>query len=324
MRLRHRARSFLALAVIFLHPEPLPAQEYPGKPVRIVTTAVGGGNDFVARLVAQSISAPLGVPVVVDNRATGVIPGETVARSAPDGHTLLVAGNTLWVGPLLEKTPYDALRDFAPISLVALSPSLLVVHPSLPVKSVRELIALARSRPGELNYGSTATGGASHLATELFKHMAAVDIVRVPYRGNAPALVDLIGGQVQLMFAVAAAAVPMVHSGRLRALAVSNARPSPLFPGVPTVAAAGVPGYESSVLNGVFAPAKTSPAIVGRLNREIVNALGRPQVAEQIRSAGMETVGSTPEEFGATMKAEIARMARVIERTGLRDDTRRR
>jgi tripartite-type tricarboxylate transporter receptor subunit TctC len=296
------------------------AQDYPSKPVRIVTTAIGGGNDFVARLIAQSISGPLGQPVIVDNRATGVIPGDVVARSAPDGHTLLVAGNTLWVGPLLEKTPYDAIRDFSPISLASWTPSILVVHPSLPAKSVKELIALARGRPGDLNYASTATGGSSHLATELFKHMAGVDLVRVPYKGNAPATVDLTGGQVHLMFAIASAVAPLIQSGRLRALAVTSARPSALFPGVPTVAASGVPGYESVTLTGVFAPARTPPAIIGRLNREIVEFLGKPQTIEKYLSAGMETVGSSPERLGVTIKAEIARMGNVIKNAGIRAD----
>ncbi len=311
--------SFPCLALLLaLGSAPACGQEQVSKPIRIVTTAVGGGGDFVARLIAQSISGPLGQPVVVDNRAAGVIAGELVLRAPPDGHTLLVHSNTFWIGPLLEKTPYEPLRDFAPITLATAAPNILVVHPSLPAKSVKELIALARARPGDLNYGSSGTGGSSHLAGELFKHMARVDIVRIPYKGTAPALVDLIGGRVQLMFSAASPVMPHIQSGKLRALAVSTAQRSTTLPGLPTIAASGVPGYESAQFTAVFTAAKAPPAIVSRLHQEIVRALGRPELREKFLAAGVEPVGSTPQQLAATMKSEFARVAQLVKEAGIR------
>ncbi len=294
------------------------AQPYPSKPVRIVTSEVGGGNDFIARLMAPGLTGRLGQQVIIDNRPSGVIPGSTVSKAPPDGYTLLVYGGTFWLGPLLQdNVPYDVLRDFAPISLLTSSPNLLVVHPSLPVKSVKDLIALAKARPGELNYGSPSAGAAQHLAAELFKAMAGVDIVRVPYRGNGPALTALIGGQVQLTFAVASAG-PHIQSGRVKALAITSARRSPLFPGLPTIAESGLHGYEATAMQGIFAPAKTSPSLIQRLNEEVVRVLNQPDVKARLFNVGVETVGSSPEEFSATMKSEIARMGKVIKDAGIR------
>ena len=298
-------------------------QGYPTKPIRLVTAEAGGGNDFAARLIVQGLAGSLGQQMVVDNRggAGGQIAVEIVARAQPDGYTLLLYANNIWLIPLVRsKVPYDPVRDFAPITWAARSPNTVVVHPSLPVKSVEDLIALAKARPGELNYGSGGTGATTHLAVELFKSMTGVNIVRVPFKGNAPALNALIGGQIQLMFATAGSVAPHLKSGRLRALAITSAQPSPLAPGLPTVAAAGLPGYESISIYGVFAPARTSPAIVKRLNEEIVRVLARADVKEKFLASGVESVGSSPELLAATMKSEIARMGKVIRDAGIRED----
>ncbi len=296
------------------------AQSYPNHPIRIVTGGVGGGADFAARLIAQGLTASLGQQVVVDNRPNGVIPGEIVSKAAPDGYTLLVAGSSLWLGPLLRQAPYDTVRDFLPITLATASPTILVVHPALPAHSLKELIALAKARPGQLNYASAATGSSTHLAMELFKSMAGVNIVRVPYKGGAQAISDLIGGQVQLTFATGGEASPHIKSGKLRALAITTTQPSALVPGVPPMTAAGVPGYECITMLGAFAPAATPSAIIVRLNQEIVRFLGSPDYKERLFRTGVEAVGSTPEEFGIKIKSEIARMGKVIKDAGIREE----
>lgn len=295
------------------------AQEYPLKPLRIVTAEPGGGNDFAARLIAQGLSGELGQRVLVDNR--GISAAEIAARAPADGYTLLLYGNPLWLLPLLRGTAtYDAVRDFSAITVAATSPLVVVVHPSLPAKSIGDLIRLARARPGSLNYGSGGAGSTPHLAVELFKSMAAVDIVRVPYKGNAQSLNDLIAGQVQLMFTTSGPVWPHVKTGRLRALAVTGAAPSPLAPGLPAVAAAGLPGYEAVSIYGVFVPAGTPAALIARLNREIVRLLARPEVREKFLGSGVETVGSSTEQLAATVKAEIAKWGRVIRDAGIRDE----
>jgi tripartite-type tricarboxylate transporter receptor subunit TctC len=291
---------------------PCAAPDHPNRPLRIVTTAIGGGNDFVSRLLALSLTERLGRPVVVDNRPSSVVPGEIVARASPDGNTLLVASNTLWLGPLFEKTPYDPFADFSPISLAGTAPTLLVVTPSLPARTVPELIALARVRPAELNYASNATGGTAHLAAELFKRMGGVDLVRVSYKGNAAALVDLMGGRVHVMFPVATAVVPQISSGKLRVLAIGSARPSALFPDLPTIASTGVPGYEAATYTAVFAPARTSGVIVDRLHRQIADTLADARTADRYFKAGMEPAASSTAALRATMKNEVARIAGVI------------
>jgi len=305
-------------AMAFLRVDVAAGQDYPSRPVRIVTTGIGGGGDFVARLIGQSISGPLGQQVIIDNRASGVIPGEIVVKAPPDGHMLLVASNSFWIGPLLEKTPYDPVRDFAPIALTSSAPNILVIHPSLPAKSVRELIALAKARPGELNYATSATGGSAHLAGELFRHMAGINIVRIPYKGTTVATIDLTGGHVQMMFSTAATVTPLIQAGRLRALAVSSAQPSGVFPGLPTVAASGVPGYETAQFTGVFAPARIPAAIVTRLNQEIVRALGQADIREKFLRGGVETVGSTPAQLATTMTSEVARIGKLIKDAAIR------
>ncbi len=304
-----------ALTVHVLTPGLAFAQGYPVKPVRIVTAEAGGGNDFAARTIGQAIAGRLGQPWVIDNRggAGGAIAAEIVARAPADGYTLLVYAGNIWTIPLLRKNVrYDADRDFAPITWAARSPNTIVVHPSLPVNSVQDLIALARAKPGQLSYGSGGTGSSTHLAVELFKSMAKVDILRVPYKGNGPALNDLIGGQLQLMFATAGAVSPHIRSGRLRAIAVTSAQPSILAPGLPTVAASGLPGYESISIYGVFAPARTPDVIIGQLNQAIVAVLNLPEVRERFFNSGVEAVGSTPAQFAAAIRADVARLRKVI------------
>ena len=293
------------------------AQNFPVRYVRLVTTEPGSGNDLASRLIAPGMAAGLGQQVIVDNR--GVLAAEIVAKSSPDGYTIVLYGSPLWLSPLMREAPYDPIRDFAAITLATNSPNVLVIHPSLPVNSVQELISLARSRPGELNYASGSTGASSHLAGELFKSMAKVDIVRIPYKGLGPGLTALMSGQVQLMFANAGAVTPHVASKRLRPLAVTSSKPSELAPGLPTLAAAGLPGYESTSIAGVLAPAKTPPAIVARLHQAIAQSLSRPEVREKLFQAGIEPLGSTPEEFSATMKSEMTRIGRLVKEAGIRE-----
>jgi tripartite-type tricarboxylate transporter receptor subunit TctC len=297
-------------------------QNYPSKPIRLVTAEPGGGNDLAARLIVQGLGGSLGQPMIVDNRggAGGIIAADIVAKAQPDGYTLLLYANNIWIIPLLQSAPFDVLRDFAPITWAATSPNIMVVHPALPVKSVADLIAHARARPGELNYGSGGNGSSTHLAMELLKSMAGVDIVRVPFKGNAPALNALFAGEVHLMIATTGTVAPHLKSGRLRALAVSSAQPSPLAPGLPTIAASGLPGYESIQIYGVFAPSRAATAIVKRLNEEIVRVLGRADVKEKFLAAGVEPVGSTPQQLAATIKSEIVRISKVIKDAGIRGE----
>lgn len=298
-------------------------QTFPAKPVRIVTTEAGSGSDFVSRVIAQELTTDWGLQVIVDNRggASGAIAAEAVAKSPPDGYTLILYGNPMWLLPLFRKNvPYDPVNDFAPITLAASSPDVVLVHPSLPVKAIRELIALARAKPGELNYASSATGGSTHVAAELFKSMTKVNIVRITYRGVAPAVTGLIGGQAQVMFSAPAPILPHVKSGRLRAIAVTSAQPSDLLPGLPTVAASGVPGYVSIIIFGLFAPVKTPPALAAKLNQDVVRALGKTHVKEKFMNAGIEVVGSTPGRLAAAVKSEIDSLGKVISTSGMREE----
>ncbi len=299
------------------------SSSYPTKPVRIVTAAAGGGADYTSRVIAQGISGPLNRQVIVDNRggSGGVVGGEMVAKSPPDGYTLLLYGNTIWLAPFMrEKTPYDPVHDFAPITLAAVSPTMLVVHPALPVKTVKDLIALAKSRPGELNYGTSGEGSSSHLGGELFKSMAHVDIVRVNYKGAAPAFADVMAGTVQLTFGGAPLVAPHLKTNRLKALAVAGLTRSTLFPEFPTVSESGLPGYEANSAYGLFAPANTPAAIINRLQQEIARYLKSAEGQQRLRTAGTEAVASTPEEFGATVKSDMTKWGKVITAAGIRDE----
>ena len=296
-------------------------QEFPNKAIRIVSTGAGGGNDFVARIIAQALTGNLGQQVIVENRpgANGIIAAQTVAKAAPDGYTLLNYSGGFWLLPFLQKVPYDPVKDFSPVTLAVSSPSILVVHASLPVKSVKELIALAKARPGDLNYGTGSTGSTPHLAAELFKAMAGVNILRIPYKGSGVALNAILVGEVQLVFATAGPVGPHVKSGRLKALAVTSLKPSALAPGLPTVAAT-LPGYDAASVFGVFAPAKTPAAVINRLNQELVRVLNGADVKEKFLAAGIETVGTSPQEFAATIKSEMDRMGKVIKDAGIRGE----
>ncbi len=297
------------------------AQNYPNRPIRILTSEAGGGSDSAARTIAQGLGVSLGQQVVVENRGGGVIAGEIVSRASPDGYTLLYYGNTLWILPLLRKNiPYDTVKDFAPVTWAVSQFSVLVVHPSLPVKSVKDLIALAKARPGLLNYGSGASGGSNHLAAELFKSMAGVDIVRIPFKSTGPANNALMGGEIQMMFTAGATVMPHVKSRKLRALAISAARPSAVFPDLPTISNAGLPGFETAQISGMFAPVKTPAAIVDRLHQEIARVLERQDVKDKFANFGVEAVGGSPDQFAATIKSEMSRMGKVIRDAGIRDE----
>jgi len=272
---------------------------------------------ILSRILAQGISEPLGQQIIVDNRASAVV-APIVAKSAPDGYTLLITTGVVWILPYLQTTSYDPVKDFIPITLAVSSPNILVVHPSVAVNSVKDLVALAKAKPGTLNYGSGSTGSASHLAAELFKSMAGIDIVRIPYKGAGPAVTALIGGQVQLMLATSSSVAPHVKSGKLKAIAVTSAKPSEMFPALPTVNATGVPGYEAASIIGVFAPAKTPAPIVNRLHQEIVRTLNRPDTKEKLFNGGMEVVGSSPDASVTIIKADMARMGKVIKDAGIK------
>ena len=297
------------------------AQNYPTKPIRLLASGVGGGGDFTARLIAVGLTSRLGQQVIVDNRPGGLIPGEIVAKAQPDGHTIMLVGIVIWLSPFMRDTmPFDPVRDFAPITLAVTTPNVLVVHPALPVKSVTDLIALAKQKPGALNYATSGAGNSNHIAGELFKAMAGVDMVQVNYKGAALALNDVLSGRVEVMFATAAAAASHVSTGRLRALAVTSAQPSAVAPGLPTVAASGLPGYESGSTLGVFAPAATPAAIVNLLNREIVQFLNVPSTRERLLKAGIEVVGSSPAQFAAAIRTDMTRIGKIIRDAGIRTD----
>ena len=292
------------------------SQPFPNKPIRIITSEQGGGTDFATRLIAQRLADPLGQPVIIENRPS-IINGEIVAKASPDGYTLVIGNSGLWIQPLMKNTPYDPVRDLAPISMLARSPNVLTAHPELPAKSVKELIALAKAKPGALNYGSSGEGTSNHLGMELFKFMAGVNIVRVNYKGAGPALTALIGGEVQLYVASSGVVAPQLKSGKLRALAVTSAQPSALVPELPTVAASGLPGYELISIYAMFAPAKVPDAVIRRLNQEVVRVLGRPDVKDKFFNVGVETVGSTPDQLAISIKSEMARMGKVIKTAGI-------
>jgi tripartite-type tricarboxylate transporter receptor subunit TctC len=301
------------------------AQDYPVKPIRFIAPNLPGGpTDILARIIAQKLSDSLGQAVVVENRAgaAGNIGTEVAAKSPPDGYTLL-SGNIATFGAnasLYKRLGFDPIKDFAPVVLVATQPNILVVHPSLPVTSVKELIALARARPGQLNYAGSGIGAVAHLAAELFKNDTGTNIVHIPYKSAAPALTDLIAGQTQLMFATALSVQPYLQAKRLRPLAVTTPQRVRAFPELPTVAEAGVPGFEATTWHGVLVPAGTPAAIVGKLNAEINRLLQLPDVRERLGALGGEIVGGTPREFAEHIQREIPRWAKVIKAAGIQPE----
>ena len=307
------------------HAGPAAAQSYPERAVRLVVPFPAGGTvDAVARTVAQQLAEPLKQPVVVENRAGGAgsIGSEAVARAAPDGYTLLMGtASTHGTNPAVQKAlPYDPVKDFAPVALVATTPYILVVHPSVPASTTAELLALARAQPGKLNYGSYGAGSSNHLATELFRAITGADIVHVPYKGGAPAMTDLLAGQVQLMFDVFTTSSPHIRSGKLKLLGVGALRRSSLAPDTPTLAEAGVANFEAGTFFGIFAPAAAPPAVVGRLNAEINRVLGTPEVKDRLTAAGAEPGGGAPGDLGQIVVVEVAKWTRLVRERNLRFD----
>jgi len=295
---------------------------YPKKPIRmIVPFAAGGGADIVARALGQKLAEVYRQPLVVDNRGGGttIAPTEAVAKAAPDGYTLLMATSGHVINPsFFAKLPFDTVKDFAPVTQVTSQAYILGVYPGVPAKSVKELIALAKAKPGQLNYASGGNGNATHLGAELLKDLAGIDIVHVPYKGGGPALIALISGEVAMLFSNVSFTLPQIKAGKVRALAVSSTKRSLIAPELPTVAEAGVPGFELTSWYGVLAPAKTPKAIVASLHDEIVKALNAPDIKARLANDGNEAVGSTPEEFAAYIAAEIPKWARVVKRSGAR------
>jgi tripartite-type tricarboxylate transporter receptor subunit TctC len=299
------------------------AQAYPAKPVRlIITFAAGGGADFVGRTVGGKLAQLLGQPVVVENRAgaNGAIGAESVAKAPADGYTLLIgAAGTMAVAPhLMPSLPFDTFKDFAPVSLVATSPFVVTVHPEVPAKSVRELIDLAKARPGKLAFGSSGVGGSPQLAGELFKSMAGVDMLHVAYKGLAPAITDLLGGQIQVIFADVGLVKPHLEAGKLRGLAVTGTSRSPLLPGLPTVAEAGIPGYAAGTWYSLLAPAGTPAAIVAKLSEETRAALRDPAVKAALTKQGVEASPTSPERLAAFLREEHKKWGEVIRSAGIK------
>ena len=292
------------------------AQGYPAKAVRVIVPyAPGGGSDVISRILAQRMAENLGRQFVIDNRAgaNGIIGTEMAAQAPADGYTLLYVSSPHAVNPsLYRKLPFDTLKDLAPISEIASSPSILVVHPSLPARTVRELISLGRARPGQIDYASGGSGGSPHLATELFKKMAGINLTHVPYRGAGPALTDVLAGQVQVMFANSAPALPHIQAGRLRALGISSTKRSAIAPEIPTITESGVPGYEAVTIFGLLAPANTPRAIIDLLNAAVHKAMRTPEVGESMKTLGADVVLTTPEEFGRVIEAEMKRWGELV------------
>ena len=321
--MQHRmgcARAIAALTLCFI-PGLLSAQTYPNKPVRmVVASAPGGGTDFVARVLSTRLTENLGQPTVIDNRggAGGTIGTDIVAKAPPDGYTLLMVFINFSIHPsLYQKLPYDPVKDFAPVSTLATTPLILVVNPQVPAKSVKELIALGKAPGSRLNYAAPGVGSLGHLAGELFKNMTGVNMAHVAYKGGGPSITALIGGEVQAYFATMPAALAQVKAGRLRALAVTSAKRAAAEPNIPTIAESGVSGYDVTGWFGVMAPARTPKAIVTRLNQEFVKALGSPDVKERLSAEGLDPVSSTPEEFAATIKSDIAKWGKVVKESGI-------
>jgi tripartite-type tricarboxylate transporter receptor subunit TctC len=304
---------------------PVAAQEYPVKPVRfVIAFSPAGPSDILTRIVGSKLAESMGQVFIFDNRpgAGGNLAAEIVAKAPPDGYTLLMGNNSILAtnASLYKNMSFDPVKDLAPVALLASQPNILVVHPSLPVKSVKELIAFAKAHPGELNYASSGSGAAAHLAAELFKSMAGVQMVHIPYKGASPALIDMLAGQCQVMFATALSVQPYLQSNRLRPLAVSTAKRARIMPNLPTVAEAGVPGFEATTWHGIVSTAGTPPAVINKLNAEINKVLKLPDVNATLTRQGAEVLGGTPQEFAAYIKAEIPKWAKVVKASGARAD----
>jgi tripartite-type tricarboxylate transporter receptor subunit TctC len=320
------ASNLIAISIILLHgncAQTAFAAEYPLRPIRlIVPFPPGGGNDILARAVGQRLSPVIGQQVIIDNRggAGGQLGAELAAKAEPDGYTIFLGsiGNLTFLPVLQARLPYDPIRDFSPVILLATSPFILVVNPAVPAKSVKELIALAKAKPGQLNYGSAGSGSSLHMTAELFKLEAGLDITHVPYKGTSPALIDLMANQVQMIFSTMPTMVPHVKSGKLRALGVSSVNRAEAVPDVPTVAEAGVPGFEVLNWQGVVVPKKTPDSIVQKLNRALLTTLKSPEMISSLATQGLDAAGGTPDQFGALMKSEIEKYAKVAKQAKIR------
>lgn len=315
--------SIIAAAILAMAPAAAFSQAYPAKPVRVVIPfPPGQATDVIGRVVVQKLGDALGKGFIVDNRpgANGIVGIETVVNSPPDGYTLLItASGSLVINPsLYRKLSYEPLRDLAPIALLGLIPLIVVAHPSLPVKTIPQLVALAKSQPGALSYASSGPGSAQHLAMEMLKYRTGMNILHVPYKGSAPAVTDLMSGQVQLMFDTVASSLPLIRAGRVRALGVGLAKRSVVLPNVPTLDESGVKGFQVAGWAGFLAPAKTPPAIIQQLNAETLKILGQPDVKERITNLGMESANTAPEEFAAFMKSESAKWAQAVKLAGVK------
>lgn len=323
-RLRYSVRLLAAVWCLQLVPD-VSAQSYPAKAIRfIVPFPPGGGNDILARDLGQSVSESLGVPVVIDNKpgASTIIGTELAAKAPPDGYTIFMGNNsTLTINPnLYQKLPYDPVKDFSPVSLLATAPFLLLAHPSVPVRSVKDLIALAKARPRQLNFGSSGIGIVTHLAGEMLNSMARIEMVHVPYKGAGPVLTDLIGGHIELAFNNMLSSIPHVRSGRLRGLGVTSAKRSDVLPDLLTFAESGLPGYEASVWYAVLVPARTPPDIIVRLNTEFVNAISNTKVRDRLTADGASLIGSQPKALEKVIQSDLARWAGVIKDAKLQLD----
>jgi tripartite-type tricarboxylate transporter receptor subunit TctC len=321
---RGLARGLAGLALLALAGGQALAQNYPTGPIRIVVPfPAGGGVDGMARILTQKLTEPLGKQIVIDNRggANGMIGSEIVAKSPKDGYTLLINGANFVTTPsLFSKVTYDPIRDFDPVSLIALAPNVLVVHPSLPVKSVKELIAFAKARPGQVGFAGSGSGSTPHLAAELFKTMTGTDMLHVPYRGTGPAIAALLSGEVSIMFMPAIAASPYIQSGRLRPLAVTSAQRLSAMPALPTIAESGLKGYQSSQWYGLLAPAGTPAGVLNLLNSHVAKIMQHPEMKQRMTDSGGVAVGSTREAFAAFIKEEFTKWAKVIAKSGARVD----
>jgi len=326
-RHKHKDNSasfvFVLCAAMFFATTPLWAQTYPAKPMKlIVPYPPGAGTDFVGRLIAIHVSTTMGQPVIVENRggAAAVVGTDAVAKAPPDGYTLGLVTSTFTMTPSMQKVPYDPVRDFAPVILLAAVPNILLVHPSLPVITLQDLLRLARRRPGELTYGTSGTGSVPHLATELLRSMVVpgIDIIHVPYKGNAQAIIELLGGHISMHISSMPSAVPFLQNGKLRALAVTSARRSPAAPRVPTIAESGVPGYDFSSEWGLLFPARTPPDIVARLNREVEKILKLAEVKERLQSQGAQVVGGSPDEYASVIERNLAKWVKVVRVANIR------
>jgi tripartite-type tricarboxylate transporter receptor subunit TctC len=318
-----RCSSVANLCLVFALLSTAHAQQYPTKPIRLVVGfSAGGASDITSRIIGQRLSERLGQPVVIDNRAgaSGTIAGGIVAKAPPDGYTMLAgATSILAINPALyAKLDYDPLKDFAPVSQTVSMPQLLVVHPSVKATNLKELLALAKARPGELNYSSSGTGSSSHLAMELLKYMTGINVLHVPFKGSGQAMPNLLGGQVQLVFDPMPTSLPHVKTGKLRAIAISTPTRSPAIPDLPTVAEAGVPGYDSNLWYGVLLPARTPPAIVAMLNQTVNAILREAETGERFAALGADPRGGTSAAFGQYIAAEVAKWGKVIKAVGLR------